>query len=180
MKTPEGGRPSEFIKLTIDCFKSFGMMAGTEKGKEIRRYFLMCERQLKQTRSDTFLADLIEYRLTAKFEQRFERIEGRLQRLEAEVYGPGLTVVPLYEKYLYSAKEPHIPDWQLILNFLGQHCGERFGAEQLAQLLNIPYNSIRRLLPVMNRQELVQKERNPDFATRCKGEPKYYYCVPAK
>lgn len=37
------------IKLTIDCFKSLGMMAGTDKGKEIRRYFLECERSAKQT-----------------------------------------------------------------------------------------------------------------------------------
>ncbi len=34
----------ESICLTIDCFKSLGMMAGTEKGKEIRRYFLHCEK----------------------------------------------------------------------------------------------------------------------------------------
>lgn len=44
LKTPNGGRPSESIKLTIDCFKSLGMMAGTQKGKEVRRYFLECER----------------------------------------------------------------------------------------------------------------------------------------
>ena len=43
----QGGRPSEKISLTIDCFKSLGMMAGTENGKEIRRYFLDCERQAK-------------------------------------------------------------------------------------------------------------------------------------
>jgi phage anti-repressor protein len=43
-KTPQGGRPSESIQLTVDCFKSWGMMAGTEKGKEIRKYFLECER----------------------------------------------------------------------------------------------------------------------------------------
>jgi phage anti-repressor protein len=47
----EGGksvsRPYEEIRLTIDCLKAFGMMAGTEKGKEIRRYFLECERRLK-------------------------------------------------------------------------------------------------------------------------------------
>ncbi|WP_013325676.1 hypothetical protein [Gloeothece verrucosa] len=48
VKTPSGGRPSESIKLSIDCFKSFGMMAGTQKGKEIRRYFLECERIAKQ------------------------------------------------------------------------------------------------------------------------------------
>ncbi len=44
----KGGRPSEHIVLTIDCFKSLGMMAGTEKAREIRRYFLECERQLKK------------------------------------------------------------------------------------------------------------------------------------
>ena len=48
VKTSTGGRPSESIWLTVDCFKSLGMMAGTEKGKEIRRYFLECERIAKQ------------------------------------------------------------------------------------------------------------------------------------
>ena len=50
-QTPQnskGGRPKESIKLAIDCFKSFGMMAGTEKGKQIRQYFIECERQVKE------------------------------------------------------------------------------------------------------------------------------------
>ena len=34
-KTPAGGRPKEFIFLTVDCFKSFCMMAGTEKSWKI-------------------------------------------------------------------------------------------------------------------------------------------------
>ena len=34
--------------LTVECFKSLGMMAGTEQGKVIRQYFLDCERQAKQ------------------------------------------------------------------------------------------------------------------------------------
>lgn len=42
------GRPIEKVSLTIDCFKSFAMMAGTAKGKEVRQYFLRCERQLKE------------------------------------------------------------------------------------------------------------------------------------
>lgn len=46
-KTPSGGRPSVLIKLSIDCFKSLGMMAGTEQGVEIRKYFLECERTVK-------------------------------------------------------------------------------------------------------------------------------------
>ena len=48
LKTPTGGRPSESLWLSVDCFKSLGMMAGTQKGKEIRRYFLECERIAKQ------------------------------------------------------------------------------------------------------------------------------------
>lgn len=46
-KTSSGGRPSQLIVLTIDCFKSLGMMAGTEQGKAIRKYFLECERIAK-------------------------------------------------------------------------------------------------------------------------------------
>lgn len=37
----------EQIMLTIDCFKSLGMMAGTEQGRKIRGYFLDCERTVK-------------------------------------------------------------------------------------------------------------------------------------
>lgn len=48
VKTSTGGRPSQSIWLTVDCFKSLGMMAGTQKGKEIRRYFLECERIAKK------------------------------------------------------------------------------------------------------------------------------------
>lgn len=43
-KTSRGGRPREIISLTVDAFKSFCMMAGTEKGKQVRRYFIECER----------------------------------------------------------------------------------------------------------------------------------------
>lgn len=43
-----GGRPSEVYMLTVDCFKSMGMMANTPKGREVRKYFLECERQVKE------------------------------------------------------------------------------------------------------------------------------------
>jgi len=39
---------TEQIFLTIDTFKAFGMMAGTSKGKEVRKYFLKCEKIEKQ------------------------------------------------------------------------------------------------------------------------------------
>ncbi len=49
VKRAQGGDSGiEDICLTIDCFKSLGMMAGTGQGKEIRRYFLECERIAKK------------------------------------------------------------------------------------------------------------------------------------
>lgn len=38
----------EDIRLTVDCFKQLAMMAKTSKGKEVRKYFLDCEKRLKQ------------------------------------------------------------------------------------------------------------------------------------
>jgi len=43
-------RDLEFIQMTIDCFKSWSMMVGTERGKEVRKYFLDCEKALKEER----------------------------------------------------------------------------------------------------------------------------------
>lgn len=42
-----GGRPKQEINLSIEGFKVLGMMAGTEQGKTIRKYFLECERIAK-------------------------------------------------------------------------------------------------------------------------------------
>lgn len=46
-KSPTGGRPSDSYHLTTNCLKEFGMIAKTEKGKLIRKYFLECERLAK-------------------------------------------------------------------------------------------------------------------------------------
>ena len=40
--------PTEAIALTIECFKGFALMAGTAKGKEVRKYFLECEKIAKK------------------------------------------------------------------------------------------------------------------------------------
>lgn len=179
-KNAQRGRPSEFIHLTLDCFKSFCMMAGTEKGKEVRRYFLNCERKLKEVLTDDSLSlDILEHRLAARFEQRFVAIEDRLQQLETEINRKAgssqtLTLVPTIEKYLYTAAET-FPNQQLIVNFLKQRCDEKFSAYELAQLLSIPYNSIRRILPNMYRQGLINKEFNSKFINCNRRVPRHLY-----
>jgi phage anti-repressor protein len=39
--------PLETISLTVECFKLLAMLSGTEKGKEVRKYFLECEKIAK-------------------------------------------------------------------------------------------------------------------------------------
>jgi phage anti-repressor protein len=51
-KEGRGGHNERVYFLTVDCFKSFCMMAGTEKGKEVRKYYLAIEKkyyELRQT-----------------------------------------------------------------------------------------------------------------------------------
>lgn len=44
--TSKGGRPSELIMLTLDCFKRISMSSTTEKSKEVQSYFIELETQL--------------------------------------------------------------------------------------------------------------------------------------
>ena len=47
-KRDVGATQREVIQLTIDCFKMWAMMSGTNKGKQVRLYFLECEKIAKQ------------------------------------------------------------------------------------------------------------------------------------
>lgn len=44
-KTPQGGRSREIINLTCDALKHFCLLAETEEGRQIRQYFVECEKK---------------------------------------------------------------------------------------------------------------------------------------
>ncbi len=47
---PDGGLTHrEDIYLTVECFKEMGMLAKSEEGKQIRKYFLQCEAKAKES-----------------------------------------------------------------------------------------------------------------------------------
>jgi phage anti-repressor protein len=47
-RNPQGGRPSLEYFFTFDAGKHIGMLSNTDKGHQVREYFLTCERHLKQ------------------------------------------------------------------------------------------------------------------------------------
>lgn len=82
-KTSQGGRPSESIYLTVDCFKTWGMMAKTEQGKLIRRYFLECEKIAKEKQANLSLGEqlLLNARAIIRIEQTQREQEALNQKL---------------------------------------------------------------------------------------------------
>lgn len=56
---PLNGRPTDKIVMTVSCFKEMGMMLPNGKGKEIRRYFLDCEEELKRIKSEPAPVQLV-------------------------------------------------------------------------------------------------------------------------
>lgn len=47
-ENPKGGRPKKEYVLTLDAAKELSMVEGNEKGKQARKYFIACEKMLKQ------------------------------------------------------------------------------------------------------------------------------------
>lgn len=45
---PKGGRPAKEFALTLDMAKELAMVENNDKGREARRYFIECEKALKQ------------------------------------------------------------------------------------------------------------------------------------
>jgi phage antirepressor YoqD-like protein len=93
VETGNGGRPSERIMLTVECFKSFCMMAGTEQGKKVRAYFIECERRLKAPQ-----IDFLDHEATLVFALDQVRENKRLKAINAE-----LTVTASAHEALTSA-----------------------------------------------------------------------------
>jgi phage anti-repressor protein len=71
-KNPLGGRPSVSYHLTNDCFKMLAMMAGTDKGREVRKYYLECERQLKQGAVTNIQPQQIDWQAITKLRHQIE------------------------------------------------------------------------------------------------------------
>jgi phage anti-repressor protein len=96
LKTPgqKGGRPATHIMLTVDCFKAFCMLAQTEQGKQVRRYYIRLEKEYYEMRTNTAKRlDPVDERRQLLTQIKEDDREAR--RLELE-----LQDVDLYQQYV--------------------------------------------------------------------------------
>jgi len=131
-ENPNGGRPSKEYALSIDAAKEISMMEGNEKGKIARRYFIECEKKLKQMTCQLpkdypsalrALADTFEKKM--KLEE-----ENKRQQLKIEEDKPKVT---LAESYLERK------DCDVTINMLAKMISQKEGAPKLGanQLLKV-------------------------------------------
>jgi len=81
-----GGRPSKEYFITLDMAKELSMLERNERGKQARRYFIACEKKLKEVSKPSSQIDLIIQSAIAlkEQEQRITTVENKLENFERE------------------------------------------------------------------------------------------------
>lgn len=113
VKSATGGRPSEWLVMTIDCFKSMAMMAGTPKGKEVRKYFLECEKIAKDKLAQTVTKEIDSVELVRKYALVLDTIFSGVTIEPSLIAGLKLNTA---QKYLPEVSKELEPARQLLIN----------------------------------------------------------------
>ena len=84
-ENPSGGRPLKEYALTLDMAKELAMVEGNEKGKQARKYFIECEKRLKEVVTKpmtTAQMFALQAQALLEIEQRQNEQDERIRRLE--------------------------------------------------------------------------------------------------
>jgi phage anti-repressor protein len=81
--------PLEIITLSVECFKLLAMLSGTEKGKQVRMYFLECEKIAKAAAKPMTPAQqfLFLAQQAVEQEQKLINHDNRLEAIEYHTSG---------------------------------------------------------------------------------------------
>ncbi len=113
-------RPKEKIQLTIDCFKTWGMMANTEQGKQVRKYFLQCEKVAKQKAAELLDRDRKLYDELNSIKQTLADIkQGQIALPAVPEMTRSAQVKELVYNYVDKIKCDYEAAWQLLYRKFG-------------------------------------------------------------
>ena len=112
-KTPNGGRPSREYFITLDMAKELSMVERNDKGKQARRYFIECEKKLReivQPQQAQPIGELEDKLRTIAFALSHSNIspiakETALITSAETLTGISISYRPQIEQVTYSAKE---------------------------------------------------------------------------
>jgi phage anti-repressor protein len=129
-KNPKGGRPTEQIKLTTDCAKSFAMLAQTENGKIVRNYFLQCEKALEAINKPKSLAQMfaVQAQINLQHEQRLLSLENKTSEIEAKISTRNENYYSIYG-YGKLHKQTISPENQVLLSVKARKLSAELGIE---------------------------------------------------
>jgi anti-repressor protein len=149
-----GGRPSEEIYLSKDCLKQLAMLSGTSKGKEVRLYFIECERELKaskdaQLEKSTDIVYLLEESAKAIKEAR---------ALAAQAENKVIEMAPKVEIYNTVCEQ-----------------GKNLKIGVVSKILSVENMGPNKLFSFLRDKEILRRNNEP--YARYEFEYKYFTCI---
>jgi anti-repressor protein len=133
-----GATRVEEIYLTKDCFKQLAMLAATSKGKEVRLYFIQCEKEYKAIKANqpTDILYLLEQSAAAIKEARAQAAIAERKIVEMA------PKVEMYDIICEAGKAVTINEFSSLLNIknLGRNLMLNFlRTKGILQQNNLPY-----------------------------------------
>lgn len=81
----QGGRPSQEYFLVLDAAKHVAMLSGTEKGREIRAYFITCEKRLRENKPSVPQVKDLKLQMMIEACIRMDAMEQEIVRQREEI-----------------------------------------------------------------------------------------------